>query len=566
MFKKSLILTFLLPVALLAAPSKRRMLDELNFVKGVFEIKYAPLKWKEEYAGFNLDQKIGEAVSRIHALPSPDLKEYHYILKNFFNETKDYHVGVSFYATEEASLPFQVKGAEGRFFFVDIDRLCLPLSEFPFSVGDEILLFDGRPIQEVIEELRKQELGENTEKTDLGLAEMLLTNRRAAHGQYVPSGLVQIVGQRQGASKPQAVDLEWFYYPERIQGFDPVIRCSPDFSKWRLNPRESVKAEKFFERLMLFRGWQGSHVGCSLSENKHALGARVSFIPRLGKKVWSSPKDSIFDAYTFTACNHKFGYIRIPHYMGDEEEIEEFCKIMKQFQRTTEALVIDQINNPGGSIFYLYALVAALTDKVQVEAPKHRLMLTQEEVYMAISILDALEGVELLSDAKAVLGETLGGYPISLETLSLMRQFCNFVLDQWAQGKVFTEPTHLFGVDKIKKHPLGNYSKPVLLLTNSLDFSGGDFFPAMLQDSKRATILGTRTAGAGGYVTGTVYPNNTAVAGFHLTGSIAERINKQPIENLGVLPDIEYEPTAFDMQHNYSEYAQKIIDTLLKII
>ena len=567
MFKKTTLLAFILPLTLLAASPKQRMLDELSFVKGVFEVKYAPLEWKRQYAGFNLDREIGEAICKVDEMAQPDTKEYHHILKKFFNATKDYHVGVHFYATEEASLPFLVRGAKGRFFVVYIDRTCLPYSKFPFSIGDEILSFDNRPVGEVIDEIKRLELGDNTPQTDQIIAEMMLTNRRAENGDCVPSGCVEIVGQRKGASKSQAVNLQWCYYPERIRGFDPTVRCKPNFAKWRMNPRETVKTEKFFERMMIYSGWNGSHVGCSLAENKFALGARSSFIPRLGKKVWSAPKDSIFDAYSFRAGNHLVGYIRIPHYMGDEEEMVEFCKTMKILQCNTDALVIDQVNNPGGSIFYLYSLVAALTEKnAEVSAPKHRLMLTQEEVYMAISILDALEGVKELKEAKEAIGETLGGYPVSMETVQLMRQFCDFVLDQWSRGEIFTEPTHLFGVDKIRQHPDGVYTKPILLLTNSLDFSAGDFFPAMLQDAGRATILGTRTAGAGGYVVSTAYPNETGVASFNLTGSIAERIDKQPIENLGVKPDIEYELTAFDFQNNYAEYVDKIIETVLSII
>ena len=94
-----------------------------------------------------------------------------------------------------------MKGAEGRFFFAHIDRDLLPFSKFPFGVGDEILAFDGRPVGEVIDELRRVELGSNTEETDQALAELMLTNRSAANGETVPSGLVEIVGIRKCRSE-----------------------------------------------------------------------------------------------------------------------------------------------------------------------------------------------------------------------------------------------------------------------------------------------------------------------------------------------------------------------------
>ncbi len=558
MFKKTLFLLLIVSCGLCAVPVKHRMLSELEFIKGVFEMKYAPLKWKAEYAGFNLDHSVGMAVAEVEAMQKPSISEYHRILKRLFNSAKDYHVGINFYATESASLPFTVKGAEGRYFFVDIERNALPFSKFPFGIGDELVSFGGKPIGKVIEELKEREFGKNTEETDQALAELMLTFRLAENGDIVPKGSVQIEALRQGEKNPRSVVLNWNYIPEKVLTVPKPMMQTPDFAAWRMNPKEAVKKERFFDKQMLYANWQPKE-----AHDKHAIGARKSYIPALGRKLWTAQKDAIFDAYIFKSPGgENIGYIRIPHYMGDVDEVKEFCEVMRRFESCTDALVIDQINNPGGSVFYLYALVAALTDHGSVKTPKHRLMLTQEEVYMAISILDAMDGVTDVKQAKEIMGETLGGYPITMETVALMRKFCEFVLDEWAAGKLFTDLTHLFGVDQIKPHCDARYSKPILLLINSLDFSAGDFFPAIMQDAGRAKIMGTRTAGAGGYLAATQYPNQTAVTGFHLTASIAERHNKQPIENLGVRPDIEYQHTVYDMQNNYAEYVEKILESV----
>jgi C-terminal processing protease CtpA/Prc len=146
-----------------------------------------------------------------------------------------------------------------------------------------------------------------------------------------------------------------------------------------------------------------------------------------------------------------------------------------------------------------------------------------------------------------------------------MKEFCHFLIHQWDNGNIFSDPTYLFGVDEIRPHPRYRYNKPIVLLINSLDFSGGDFFPAILQDNKRAVVLGTRTAGAGGYVLTTEYPNHSGIKHFIMTGSLAKRIDQKPIENLGVTPDIHYELTPDDVQGDYKEYVSAILDAVEKI-
>ncbi|TBR20006.1 protease-like activity factor CPAF, partial [bacterium] len=115
-------------------------------------------------------------------------------------------------------------------------------------------------------------------------------------------------------------------------------------------------------------------------------------------------------------------------------------------------------------------------------------------------------------------------------------------------------------------HPTERYTKPILLLINELDFSCGDFFPAILQDNKRATVFGVRTAGAGGAVKATQFPNQFGIAGLAYTWTIALRTNGQPIENLGVTPDVDYKTTEEDLKTGFAGYARAIQAALTNLL
>jgi C-terminal processing protease CtpA/Prc len=250
--------------------------------------------------------------------------------------------------------------------------------------------------------------------------------------------------------------------------------------------------------------------------------------------------------------------------MAGDDEVKDFLSIVKRMEESTDAMVIDQVNNPGGSVFYLYSLVAMLTDKPML-TPKHRMIITQADVAGALETLKGLEKVANEEEAKKVLGATLGGYPVSYQLSQFFKEYMQFIVEQWNQGVHLSSPFYL-GLDKIMPHPEGSYTKPILVLINEFDFSGGDFFPAILQDNHRATLLGVRTAGAGGYVNGVEFPNLLGVAGFSFTGSIAERVDLNPIENLGVTPDVKYPLTAEDMKNGFASYKKKILEQLKLLV
>lgn len=522
---------------------QKEMLTVVNSMANVYESMYAPALWKKEFANWTLQAAVADAKESIQT-KELTLTEYHKVVNKFILSMKDYHTSVKFYTTEKATLPFMVRGTKGRYFIVYINREKLPKDSFQFDLGDELLEMNDRPVADIIQEY-KASLGANTEETDQALAEMSLTSRSAANAQTVPQGPVELKFKK--GDKESSYQLIWDYKKENV-----LLEKSHEVAK---NPIFNLK---------MTTGVSEDLEKEAKEENLFSIGGKKSYLPALGTKIWSSNEDSSFDAYIYLNSKKELvGYIRIPTYSVGEKESAEFKEIIKKFSETTDKLVIDQLNNPGGSVFYLYSLVSMLADK-PMAAPKHYMAINQNMVVEAINELEKLKKITTQEEMKKYFDgqDTISGYPLSLSFVEFMKDHFQFIIDEWKQGKKLTSPHFLYGVDKINPHPEVNYAKPILLLVNELDFSGGDFFPTILQDNKRATIMGVRTAGAGGYVLRVEIPNQLGIASFRYTGSLADRIDHKPIENLGVTPDIQYAPTIEDYQNGFKPFGNKINEVI----
>lgn len=543
MLTKSLITLLLLASfsANAATELQKKMVTYIDAMASVYDSMYAPALWKKEFSNWTLSAEVDKAKARVLAKENITISEYHKIVSDLILSMKDFHVSVRFHATEKASLPFMVRGTEGRYFIVYIDREKLSKEAFPFEVGDELLTMNDKKADEIVKSI-KATLGGNTEETDQALAEMSLTSRRAAKADTVPSGPITLTFLKDG--KEKSIQLIWEYEKEL------VLRNNNKSDSKSL--KERVELEMTSQTAMDFAADQNA-------ANNFAIGAHTSFLPALGTKIWESDKENHYDAYIYLNEDKELiGYVRIKSYGAGEKETKQFIDIIKKMQTTTDKLVIDQLNNPGGSVFYLYSLVSLLSDR-PMAAPKHYMAINQEDIVDSYKSLKDLEKVKNLEELqKAFGGETVSGYPLSMNFLEFMKSYYQFKIDEWNAGKKLTSPYHLYGVDKINPHPTVQYTKPILLLVNELDFSGGDFFPAIMQDNKRATIMGVRTAGAGGYVLGVELSNQLGIGGFRYTGSLADRVDNTPIENLGVKPEIDYALTVEDYQKNFKGFKAAI--------
>jgi len=522
---------------------KQLMLADLDSVRNMIAARYAPAGWKTEQFSWNLDAEIQKAKDKVNASDSFSVKEYQQVLRTLLNSMKDYHVSVSFHSTEVAVLPLGITYADGRYFISSVNRKALPESAFPFKEGDEITAFDGKPIAEVVADLEKQAGMDNIRNTDAGMTAMIaLTVRVGAMGQSVPQGPVTVSIKPAGGTDAVPFQLQWRYIPE-------LIAPQPFVSK-----NASVRIPMSWLSMMVLQ----TPYAAEGTQASYSLGDKAGFLPDFGEKLWQSPAENTFRAYVYRSpsSGRNIAFLRLPTYAvaDPSKAAKDFAALIPEFNQRADALIIDQTNNPGGIVFYLYALASMLTD-TPLAVPKHYISLTQADIAESVNFLKGTAGAKTDEDAIAALGPDLAGYPVSLELLKNWTAFHMEVMKQWSAGRTMTSPLPVFGIAAIQPSPSVRFAKPILVLTNPMDFSGGDFFPAIMQDNKRAVIFGERTAGAGGVVKDYKQENNLlGVETIKLTATIAERANGQPIENLGVSPDIPYAATAADVQGSYAGY------------
>jgi len=288
-------------------------------------------------------------------------------------------------------------------------------------------------------------------------------------------------------------------------------------------------------------------------DSKYSIGGKQSFVPALGEILWELPQ-ALAAHVPFSACIYRLdngrpiGYVRVPHYNHDEGAVEEFEKLIAHFENATEALVLDQLNNPGGSMFQMYNILSCLTDRPLIP-PKHKLTLTEDDAAMASKTV--------------ALGEAGEAVPSDKRPSPQSVAYSRFVLSEIKAGRRVTNPTYLFGVSEIL--PAQNhYTKGIVVLINELTFSAPEFLAATLQDNKRATLFGSRTAGAGGCVRrlSTPHDRKLGIKYITITWTLALRKNGQPIENIGVHPDVSYSVTSKDLQSGYLGYRQALLTTI----
>ena len=546
---------------------------EIEFLANQFRAYYAPGALKKATFGWDVDQEKIKAFADIDKAQS--MPEIRRAAANFLKSTRDYHVGFSFNTDESASLPFMVRSAtengKNATIVVAVDPSKVSIAQTGFAPGVQILSIGGKPVEDVLKEL-KAELGQSLEATDQALADIYLTRRKAARAMKVPKGLVN-VEFIDWTGNSSVVQMVWNYTPPSMQDW-AVAGPSTKSGSLSAFSNKAIGAVKGIRPPMLSSKWVTDSEEAQNASPQVApfmIGARNSFIPALGSKIWESPKDFFFQAYITRTPQGLIGVVRSPNYTPPDSNVaaKQFAAILNKFNTDVDFILIDQFNNPGGSLFLVYSMASMLIDRA-TPVPKNYIAMTPDTTETCGSLLKIapmVDSNELV--AQVFGGNVLEGYPVDYAFFQKTVEYCKYIKSEYEQKQVTvtTDPIHLWGVDITNPFLRLDPNIKILVLTNELDFSGGDWFPTILQDSqagiplekRRILIAGSQTAGAGGYVQSIQYHSNFGLNFVQYTGSLAIRADgKTPIENLGVTPDIKLPVTASDYRSNFSTYARRL--------
>ena len=303
-------------------------------------------------------------------------------------------------------------------------------------------------------------------------------------------------------------------------------------------------------------------------ENPYALGGWIGALPDLGPVTWPTAAELRGGVTPFRFHLARMpegplvGFLRFGHFQFDDRAMEWFAHVMPGVAAQADILVIDVMQHVGGSLLRTYEVLSFLADR-PLDVPLHEIVITEARFEAARAVLRRAEA------------PGPGDRPPSSQAL----RFARFIIDETEAGRArFRDPESMassrpgpvFGIDRLEP-ARGAFAGPILVLTDEMTFSAGEFFAAILKDNGRCTLFGRGTAGGGGLME-IVKPQDTEFSEFlglmHFTlrWTLAHRTNGLIIEQAGVAPDISYEQTVEDIRENRAPMRRAVAETILSML
>ncbi len=531
---KPALLFLLVPAVLLAELTPEQKVVEFRQLAGLYAKNYGPYEWKRDTQNFDL-LKLDSWLERVKATKN-DL-DFADVMIEYVAALNDGHDLLTLRSTWQGYLGFVVDYYDKKPLIDGVSRTLLPRNSYPFEVGDELISIDGVSTDEMVRRYWKYSIAANDSATKRSAALWFTLRPQALIPRAHEVGEdATVVIKRAATGSTDTYTIKWQKSGIPMTSFGTLPNPSSAESggissarrAWnRLLMNISPRAE--YQKAA--RAVQGVGVVAPVFANP------PGFTQRLGRSAIDN-----FYSGTYTYDGQRIGYIRIPDFAPDSQAFaaQQFVAEMAYFETNTDALVIDLMRNPGGSVTYTNFLFSA------IQPSWHRI--TGFEI--RASSFWVYNFSQLLAES-----QDSGDPPWVVKT---WQEALNAVKAANAENRGRTGPLPLDSgpdfdatLDRPGLQVRGAnaaYTKPIVVLVDEMTASGGDAFAAMVQDNGRGLIYGVRTMGLGGNVIDWAL-DGYAEVDTRITTSLMVRKNpvftggQYPvtsyIENVGVHPDID---------------------------
>jgi hypothetical protein len=532
------------------ALSEKQRIADLNQLAATFAKNYAPYGWKRDVERFDL-LLTTPWLQRIKQANDLDFQE---TLIDYVASLNDGHCSVSFPSNYVAFLGLYGDIYDGRVLIDQIDRTLLPVAQFPFQIGDEIVSVDGRTAQDLIAAFRKYNRLGNTRTTDRVAAELLtlriqaimphaheigdtavVTVKLASNGEQrsyvIPWQKSGVSLQSQGPvpSPRRGAGIGPFSFPgAQTGGVNQSV--SKNIRQQLLNSVDDSLPGYMAPLQPLLKASLPSPLGVrGINSRFPVYAAPPGFVLRLG-----ASSSHFFLTGTYVSNGLRIGVIRIPTMApaSVSAALQQLDQEIIFMNNNTDALVVDVMRNTGGFISFTEAIAQRLI-------PRRFRTLGFE--------IRATGNWVVTFDQKVLAAEQSGAPQPIIDNL---RANLNEVVRAFNENRGQTAPISLNQTGDLMLDPAPfAYSKPVLLLTDEFTASAAEMLSAIFQDAQRGPVFGWRTTGAGGSIIGfevTTYTEGigTMTASLANRGRMIQTPDYPPapyIENIGVRPDIVFD-------------------------
>lgn len=569
-------------------PVPRRTLNQeekaadLLWVYSQFGQNYAPLEYKQRLFGFDYEQLKLESNEAAKIAGTND--EFYAVVFKFVSKFQDAHSSATL---TNASLPNRAMvGYLGFSGVRDGEALLvkniLPTistdadSFYPIKKDDHILKLNGRLLRDVVNSdlLQWRNLG-NDEANFTFHANKLFTHVSTLNGipveddavltvkradetfeitlPWVKKDLVQFQAEQTKAKASTASGnylmladgIGGVLFKFRFIGFDGRIEL-PVMNAEMISRKLRNSVNDGFRLVDSFSGWQFLS-GDSLESDEKSpeeLMREQRYVPE-GAVFLANAK--IYPAYISKEGTARIGTVFLNTFSPLEtpkNTLSEFKSTIASFQLLgVDTVILDLLNNGGGQLNLGMQLAQALTNE-KIELPKIRLRTSD-------SWMDQFEANarDADSDSERELARRI------LSDLTLARRGESRLSPAY--------PADILAPFAIKPNDKLEKKLKIAVLINEMCASMCDIFSANLQDNKLATIVGTRSMGAGGNVVGYNQAPNSHFD-VRQTESMFLRKDGSYIENVGTTPDVIV-PVANYAGTKYKEVYEAAVKALLAL-